>query len=124
MVALVTIRARVVDHLVHQDEAGLVLWQESLDHVTLWFNKLAVVLSHGGKTGLATQLPRDLTPRSLAEWSPVIAATAGDGIELGADEDGNCCLRDRGHTWPRRGYCGRPSSYGISGRSLPGGTAA
>src|SRR5580658_234383 len=97
MVALVTICAGVVDHLVHQDEAGLVLWQESLNHVTLWLDKLMVVLSHGGKTGLATELPRNFTPRSLAERSPVIAATAGDGIELGADEDRNCRLRNGGH---------------------------
>src|ERR1019366_7047108 len=61
MVALVTISARIIDHLVHQDEAGLILWQKSLDHVALWFNKLAVMLCHSRESGLATQLPRDLT---------------------------------------------------------------
>src|SRR5713226_10173810 len=98
--ATLTAAADVVHQLVHKNQARCVLGQKLADDVTRGGGHLLFMVSEDFNTCLAGKLERDLAPRSFAQWGPVVSATAGDRIELGAHKDRGGCVRDGGHAGP------------------------
>src|SRR5262245_50397078 len=84
--------ADVVHHLVHEDEAGLILRQELADNIPGGSSHLLFVVSKDLDTFLATQLEGDLAPGGFAQRRTIVSPTTRDGIKLGPDEDCRGCL--------------------------------
>ena len=76
------------------------------------------MLGDMGKRFLSPQLPRELAPRGPAPRRAVVAPTAGNGIELRADEDGHRAVVGDGLNARLLQNLG-DTSPAVTGRSVP-----